>query len=61
MRTGYVPILLSLGTALETQNLVSAQLNHITDAKNPADARGWIETERPLFVRGFPNQMAAIG
>jgi two-component system, NtrC family, sensor kinase len=53
LRKGYVPLLLSLGTALETQNLVSAQLNHITDAKNPADTRGWIETQRRLRPLSF--------
>ncbi|MCU0694881.1 MAG: hypothetical protein MUF54_26205, partial [Polyangiaceae bacterium] len=46
LRSGYVPLLLSLGAALENQNLVGAQLNHITEAKNPADARRWIETAR---------------
>ncbi len=39
LRDGYVPLLLSLGAALENQNLLNAQLNHITEAKNPADAR----------------------
>jgi two-component system, NtrC family, sensor kinase len=59
LRNGYVPLLSSLGTALETQNLVSAQLNHITDAKNPADARGWIETERRLRPRSFAGVRSA--
>ncbi|MCC6645445.1 MAG: HAMP domain-containing protein [Polyangiaceae bacterium] len=56
LRRGYVPLLLSLGAALEAQNLVSAQLNHITDARNPADARGWIETQRKLR----PHALAAV-
>lgn len=56
LRRGYVPLLLSLGSALEAQNLVSAQLNHITDARNPADARGWIETQRKLR----PHALAAV-
>ncbi len=56
LRRGYVPLLLSLGSALEAQNLVSAQLNHITDARNPADARGWIETQRRLR----PHALAAV-
>jgi two-component system, NtrC family, sensor kinase len=59
VRTGYAPLLLSLGTALETQNLVSAQLNHITDAKNPADARGWIETQRRLRPLSFAGVRGA--
>jgi signal transduction histidine kinase len=60
LRTGYVPLLLSLGTALETQNLVSAQLNHITDAKNPADVRGWIETQRRLRPLAFAGVRSAV-
>ncbi len=60
LRTGYVPLLLSLGTALETQNLVSAQLNHITDAKNPADVRGWIETQRKLRPLAFAGVRSAV-
>ena len=59
VRTGYVPLLLSLGTALETQNLVSAQLNHITEAKNPSDARGWIETQRRLRPLSFAGVRSA--
>lgn len=60
LRTGYVPLLLSLGTALETQNLVSAQLNHITDAKNPADVMGWIETQRRLRPLAFAGVRGAV-
>lgn len=60
LRTGYVPLLLSLGTALEMQNLVSAQLNHITDAKNPADVRGWIETQRRIRPLAFAGVRAAV-
>jgi two-component system, NtrC family, sensor kinase len=59
LRSGYVPLLLSLGAALETQNVVSAQLNHITDAKNPADARGWIETQRRLRPLSFAGVRSA--
>jgi two-component system, NtrC family, sensor kinase len=59
LRSGYVPLMLSLGAALETQNVVSAQLNHITDAKNPADARGWIETQRRLRPLSFAGVRSA--
>ncbi|HEU4532948.1 MAG TPA: hypothetical protein VFS00_02475, partial [Polyangiaceae bacterium] len=59
LRSGYVPLMLSLGAALETQNVVSAQLNHITDAKNPADARGWIETQRRLRPLSFAGVRGA--
>jgi signal transduction histidine kinase len=51
--------LLSLSTALETQNLVSAQLNHITDARNSADARDWIETQRRLRPMSFAGVRGA--
>lgn len=60
LRSGYVPLLLSLGAALENQNLVSAQLNHITEAKNPADARRWIETARRLRPKLFADIRDAI-
>lgn len=53
LRSGYLPLVLSVEAALENQNLVSAQLNHITEAKNPADARQWIETARRLRPRIF--------
>jgi signal transduction histidine kinase len=59
LRSGYVPLMLSLGAALETQNVVSAQLNHITDAKNPSDARGWIETQRRLRPLSFAGVRGA--
>ena len=51
LRSGYLPLVLSVEAALENQNLVSAQLNHITEAKNPSDARQWIETARLLRPR----------
>jgi len=55
LRSGYLPLVLSLEAALENQNLVSAQLNHITEAKNPADARRWIETARRLRPRIYED------
>lgn len=61
LRSGYVPLKLSIGSALETQNLVSAQLNHITEAKNPTDARGWIETGRRVRPLTFSDMRAAVG
>ena len=60
LRSGYVPLKLALGAALETQNLVSAQLNHITEAKNPTDARGWIETGRRVRPLTFSDIRSAI-
>lgn len=55
LRSGYLPLVLSLEAALENQNLVSAQLNHITEAKNPSDARQWIETARRLRPRIYED------
>jgi two-component system NtrC family sensor kinase len=46
LRAGYVPLLLRIGEALAEQNVFNAELNHITDYKNPADVRQWIEAER---------------
>ena len=53
LTTGYVPLKFSIERALEAQNLVSAELNHITEAKNPSDARSWIETERRVRPKTF--------
>ena len=63
LRSGYVPLVLSLGAALENQNLVGTQLNHITEAKNPSDARRWIETARRVRPRVFLDvrQGVALG
>lgn len=55
LRSGYLPLVLSVEAALENQTLVSAQLNHITEAKNPADARQWIETARRLRPRIYEH------
>ncbi len=56
LRAGYLPLMLTLGSLLETQNLVSTQLNHITDARNPGDAQGWIDAAR----RARPSSLAAV-
>jgi len=53
LRTGYVPLKFSIEKALEAQNLVCQELNHITEVKNPSDARSWIETERRVRPRTF--------
>lgn len=46
LRGGYAPLLLRIGEVLAEQNVINAQLNHITAARNPRDAREWIETAR---------------
>lgn len=56
LRGGYVPLLLRIGEALAEQNIVNAQLNHITAAKNSADVREWLETAR----RTRPLTFAAL-
>jgi two-component system NtrC family sensor kinase len=53
LRTGYVTLKFSIEEALEAQNLVSAELNHITEVNNPSDARTWIETERRTRPKTF--------
>ncbi len=60
LRSGYVPLMLSLGAALENQNLVSTQLNHITEARNPSDARRWIETARRVRPKVFADVRQAV-
>jgi len=62
LRTGYVPLKFSIERALDAQNLVNVELNHITEAKNPNDARSWIETERRVRPKTFAEIRArAVG
>jgi two-component system NtrC family sensor kinase len=56
LRAGYVPLLVRIGEALADQNVVSAQLNHITSAKNPGDVREWLAAAR----RARPLTFAAL-
>lgn len=56
LRAGYVPLLVRIGEALAEQNVVSAQLNHITTAKNPGDVREWLAAAR----RARPLAFAAL-
>jgi signal transduction histidine kinase len=46
LRSGLVPLQLFVGQALAEQNVLAAQLNHATTAKNPVDVREWIDTAR---------------
>ncbi len=46
LRSGIVPLELSIGQALAEQNVLAAQLNHATAAKNPGDVREWIDVAR---------------
>lgn len=54
-RSALVPLELNIGQALAEQNVLGAQLNHATSARNPADVRGWIETAR----KGRPITLSA--
>ncbi len=56
LRAGYVPLLVRIGEALAEQNVVSAQLNHITSAKNPGDVKEWLAAAR----RARPLTFAAL-
>ena len=56
LRTGLVPLQLSVGQALAEQNVLLTQLNHAASAKNPADVRAWTETQQ----RARPRTLAAI-
>jgi len=56
LRAGYVPLLVRIGEALAEQNVVSAQLNHITTAKNYSDVREWLAAAR----RARPASFAAL-
>jgi signal transduction histidine kinase len=53
LRSGLVPLQLFVGQALAEQNVLAAQLNHATTAKNPADVREWVDAARrtrPLTI-----------
>src|SRR5688572_24442651 len=45
-RSALVPLQISIGQALAEQNVLAAQLNHATAARNPGDVREWIEAAR---------------
>jgi signal transduction histidine kinase len=46
IRAVYAPLNQRIGEALADENILRSQLNHITAAKNPSDAREWIEGAR---------------
>jgi two-component system, NtrC family, sensor kinase len=64
LRSAYVPLLLHVGQALAEQNVLGAQLNHVTAAKNPADVREWIDTARrarPLSIAQLRRGAQRLG
>jgi two-component system NtrC family sensor kinase len=56
LRAGYVPLLVKIGEALAEQNVVGAQLNHVTSAKNRGDVKEWLAAAR----RARPLTFAAL-
>jgi two-component system NtrC family sensor kinase len=51
---GYLPIALAVRDLVAKQDIWNAQLNHVTDAKNPADLRVWFDASlRVGRPRGF--------
>ncbi len=57
MRSGYIPLIVALRDAVAGQNTFNSQLNHITDARNPADKQVWFETHAAL---GRPKVFAEV-
>lgn len=57
MRSGYLPLALSLRDTVSQQDTWNSQLNHITTALNPADKRRWFEATLAI---GRPHTFAAV-
>jgi two-component system, NtrC family, sensor kinase len=57
MRSGYLPLSLALRDLVASQDTWNTQLNHITDAKNPADKLVWFETALRL---GRPRMFGEV-
>jgi two-component system, NtrC family, sensor kinase len=55
MRQGYMPLALEARDLVAAQDTWNSQLNHITEARNPADKRVWFE--RTLAI-GRPRTLA---
>lgn len=53
LRHAYLPLMTSISEALAGQNVMNAQLNHVTSARNPDDVRAWISTARRLRPLSF--------
>ncbi|HVU03554.1 MAG TPA: ATP-binding protein [Polyangiaceae bacterium] len=43
MRSGYLPLALTVRDVVGAQDVWNTQLNHVTTAKNPADQRAWFD------------------
>lgn len=57
LRQGYLPLALSLRDLVANQDSYNSQLNHVTTARNPADARAWFEASLTV---GRPRKVAQV-
>lgn len=57
LRQGYLPLALSLRDLVSEQDSWNSQLNHVTSAKNPADARVWFDTALSV---GRPRKLSEV-
>lgn len=57
LRQGYLPLALSVRDLLSNQDTYNSQLNHVTSARNPADARIWFDS---ALAVGRPKQVARV-
>jgi nitrogen fixation/metabolism regulation signal transduction histidine kinase len=57
LRQGYLPLALSLRDLVSNQDTWNSQLNHVTTAGNPEDARVWFET---ALAVGRPKKIAEV-
>lgn len=58
LRQGYLPLALSLRDLVSNQDTWNSQLNHVTSAQNPEDARVWFDT---ALAVGRPKKLAEVG
>lgn len=57
LRKGYLPLSLNLRDLVSSQDSWNSQLNHVTAAKNPADARVWFDTALSV---GRPRKLKEV-
>ena len=57
LRQGYLPLALSLRDLVANQDSYNSQLNHVTSASNPSDARAWFEA---ALSAGRPRKIAEV-
>ncbi|HSC87231.1 MAG TPA: ATP-binding protein, partial [Polyangiaceae bacterium] len=57
LRSGYLPLALSVRELVANQDTWNTQLNHVTTAGNPSDIRVWFETALAI---GRPKKLAEV-